>query len=847
MGVVYRAEDQTLRRSVALKFISPGLATDATAVSRLVREAQAASSLDHSNICTIHEINEAPDGQTYIVMSYYEGETLKERIERDEFEFSEALQVATQIAGGLTAAHEAGVVHRDLKPANIVLTERGEAKILDFGLARIAGESAITTDGSVLGTVAYMSPEQLRGVPSDAQSDIWALGVILYEMVVGHPPFRGEYEQVIAYSIQNVEPDYRQAPEAIRSILQRALTKNPDDRYGSAAEMLSDLSGASLDAQPVPDVRRVGIRWSVAVAVALGTAGLLWYAVTGSQSAESPSVGAGAVEIHALTLEQVTAAEDLESHPAISPDGARLVYSRQMNGFKHLFLRDLADGSDEQLTTANADDVQATWSPDGSTILFVRSSSANGKFQPDDVFGADAGGDVWIYTVADGGERKLVEDAYNPAYSRDGTHIAFDASWSGSRRIWISDGLGRNARPVSFDSSEAVSHIAPTWSPDGSKIAYQNLDWTTFNIRAVDIETGRMWKLTDDTSLNILPSWSPVSQSIYFSSYRGGGLNIWSILFDESGPEYPQQVTTGAGQDVHVDVDTRERLSFTTLNLNSDLWRLPVDAETGAATGEPEPLVASTREESRGAWSPDGSRISFNSDRGGHMNIWTYDLRSGALKQITDGPGGDYQASWSPSGDRLVFFSTRSGNADIWVVELPNGELTRLTTSPALDINPVYSPEGSSIAYHSDRDGRKEVWVMNADGSNQRPLTNIGAQGHFLNWSQDGSEIYFQSPAQVFDGLMRVKVGGGHPVPAVGRPAASHASFSPAANHVMDVVGHKSLTVIPLDGEPTEVYSFDDPEVRIDYPVWSPDGQWILFDRNRPRGGDIWMASTARR
>lgn len=867
MGVVYRAEDQRLGRSVALKFISPGFTSDASARARLVREAQAASSLDHSNICTVHEIDEAPDGQTFLVMAYYGGETLKQRIARGGITTEEAVDLAIQIASGLRAAHEAGIVHRDLKPANIILTERGEVKILDFGLAKVAAASAITTEGSVLGTVAYMAPEQLRGEPSDMRSDLWSLGVILSEMVMGRPPFRGEYEQVIAYAIQHVEPDFDGVPAPILRILERALAKDRDHRYTSAAEMLADLSQIGSQQKRILQQDALGtksslglwrslgltsslrnrLRWPVAAAGLVAVSLLLWFAVVGPRPSESTSVITGAAAMHSLTLEQVTAAEDLEMHPAFAPDGERLVYSRETNGFMHLFLRDFAAGSDEQLTTENSDDVQATWSPDGSTVLFVRSNAANGKLQPDDVFGADSGGDIWMYSFADGAERKLIDDAYNPAFSRDGLRIAFDASWSGSRRIWVSDQLGRNARPVSIDSSEAVSHIAPTWSPDGSKIAYQNLDWTKFDIRVVDLLSRTTWKITDDTSLNIYPSWSPTSETIYFSSYRGGGLNVWSVRFDESAPGYPQQVTTGAGQDVHVDVDPNERLSFTTLNLNSDLWRLPVDPQSGAVRGEPEPVVASTREEGRGAWSPDGSRIAFNSDRGGHMNIWTYDLTSGALEQVTDGPGGDFQARWSPAGDRLAFFSTRSGDADIWIVDLVSKELTRLTTSPALDVNPTYSPDGSRIAYHSDRDGRKEVWVMDADGSNQRPLTSIGAQGHFLNWSADGREIFFQSPPRVFDGLMRVSIDGGDPTPLAKSPAAAHASFSPDGRRVMDVSGHRTLWVTPLVGEPMEVFSFDDPEIRIDYPVWSPDGRWVLFDRNRPRGGDIWMASSASR
>lgn len=226
------------------------------------------------------------------------------------------------------------------------------------------------------------------------------------------------------------------------------------------------------------------------------------------------------------------------------------------------------------------------------------------------------------------------------------------------------------------------------------------------------------------------------------------------------------------------------------------------------------------------------------------MNLWIYDLASGELQQVTDGPGGDFQAQWHPGGDQLTFFSSRAGNADIWSVDIATGDLTQLTTSASLDINPFYSPDGRLIAYLSDRDGRKELWLMNADGSNQRALTTFGAEGHFLIWSKEGDEIFFRSPSRVFDGLMRVSIDGGEPVPAAGVPASAHSSFSPDGRLIMDVSGHKSLWAVPLEGTPAEVFAFDDPDVRIDYPVWSPDGRWVLFDRNRPRGGDIWMATS---
>ncbi|MCH7774506.1 MAG: serine/threonine protein kinase, partial [Bacteroidetes bacterium] len=206
MGVVYKAEDTNLDRTVALKFLPPHMLSDKEAEQRFISEAKAASSLDHPNICTIHDINKTEDDQFYIVMGYYTGETLKKKVGAGPLQIDTAINYATQIAAGLVRAHEAGIVHRDIKPANIMITDRNEVKILDFGLAKTSGEPSITKLGSTVGTVSYMSPEQTKGEEVDHRTDIWSLGVVLYQMLSGSLPFQGDYEQAIIYSILNEEP-----------------------------------------------------------------------------------------------------------------------------------------------------------------------------------------------------------------------------------------------------------------------------------------------------------------------------------------------------------------------------------------------------------------------------------------------------------------------------------------------------------------------------------------------------------------------------------------------------------------------------------------------------------------
>jgi serine/threonine protein kinase len=280
MGVVYRAHDTKLDREVAIKFLPPHLSADPEAVKRFVHEAKTASALNHSAIGVIHEIDEIEDGQTFIVMAYYEGGTLRERLDSGSLTTDEAVVIASQVASGLSRAHEKGIVHRDIKPQNILLTRDGEAKIIDFGLAKLAGRTKLTRDGSTLGTAAYMSPEQARGEEVDHRSDIFSLGTILYEMLTGEPPFKGEHEAAMLYGIVHEEPKAisercEDIPEKLCAVVDRTLEKESEKRYQNASELKNDLRslmGINSTASSNIDSRMKkpsGRRWMIAAGIVI--------------------------------------------------------------------------------------------------------------------------------------------------------------------------------------------------------------------------------------------------------------------------------------------------------------------------------------------------------------------------------------------------------------------------------------------------------------------------------------------------------------------------------------------------------------------------------------------------
>ena len=609
---------------------------------------------------------------------------------------------------------------------------------------------------------------------------------------------------------------------------------------------------------PSATSRKVRLKPAIAAAVmAVVVAGAwgLYRNALASHPAKEPA-DARLSSVRYLPPQPVIVGPENDEWPTPSPDGSTLAFVRVVNGYRQIFLKSLADDSPaRQLTDEESDHIQPRWAPDGKDLLYCRPTAGlPPSIRPSDVWGGFYTPnylDVWIENVATKKAKGvLLARACDARFSRQGV-IAYSRFVEGSNRIWICDRNGNERRLVTEDPDK-VEHFEPDWSPDGKRIVYRRMQGKTSMLVVVELETRKATPLTGAYFLSE-PTWSPSGRYIYFYANHASGFNQWRLPVTpegtQAGPFEP--VTFGIGRDLHpaFSADGR-RLLYSIVSWNSDIWALPMNPTEGKPAGEPFPVIESSREDTRGNWSADGRKIVFTSDRGGQMNLFVAgfdaDLRVATnAVQLTFGPGGDYQASWSPKGNQIAFFSRRSGNEDIWLVELSaNGTAARpprqLTTDSAADINPVFSPDGLRIAFMSDRTGKNLPYVMNADGSGQRILAEVPASGHYMRWL-DANTVVFSLGGGVY---MQGYVDGKEPQAVNKAPTginSSHLSLSPDHRFFADN-NHISLQLWDRQtgrAEPN-LYTFPDKNIGVDYTVWSPDGRFILFDRNNPQGGDIY-------
>lgn len=709
MGEVYLARDNKLDRLVALKILPWHFVADTERSIRFQREARALSALNHPNLVTIFEVGEA-DGIHFIAMEFVEGQTLSSL--RERLGLREGLALVAQVAEALAAAHQAGIVHRDIKPENVMVRPDGYAKVLDFGLVKLnevaAGDDAVSTQvGVAMGTLAYMSPEQASGEPVDHRTDIWSLGVLLYELVARCKPFKAETRQATINAILSSDPKAATAidgslPSDVDLILNKALEKDRELRYQTASDFRADIrrllrmidSAATISnpraaTGPLPRVARRSWFWPVAIVVTLICAAipLGWYFTKAKTTAPNWS--------RASHL-QLTNQPGTEFFPTLAPDGEDFVFASETEGNFDLFLQRVG-GKNARLLTPNtpSDEYEASYSPDGKRIAFFSNREPEG---------------VYVMEATGENVRPLIPRCHHPAWAPNGKEIVCSKvghSLPSTRNINPSSLLIADVETGAQRTLCQNDAMQPSWSPNGSRIAF----W--FNppssgrseIATISKAGGEIAIVTSDAATNWNPIWSPDGNFLYFASDRGG---------------------------------------------NMSFWRVPINEETGKVLGEPEAVSTPATFNRHMNFSQSGKRLIYvQTDRRANIQAVKFDRELGKIIgqpfSITRGDNRVVRPELSPDGSRYVMRLLRGTQEDIVLVQNDGTNWRDLTNDKFFDRYPRWSPDGKRIAFTSDRSGRYEIWTIDADGTNLRQRTFDSTGDTTLPlWSPDGTRLLFQ-------------------------------------------------------------------------------------------------------
>jgi serine/threonine-protein kinase len=784
MATVYLAEDLRHGRKVAIKVLRPELAA-VIGADRFVREIRTIAALQHPHILGLIDSGEV-NGTAYYVMPFVEGESLRDRLSREkQLPVPDAIRIAAEVAAALDYAHRHGVIHRDIKPENILLHD-GSALVADFGIALAvssAGGSRMTETGMSLGTPHYMSPEQAMGEREiTARSDVYALGVMTYEMLLGEPPFSGPTAQAIVAKVlteapRPLTPRRHSVPPAVEDAVLTALEKLPADRFGSAAEFavaLQDGTKARRKAAELHHPKIVGLRQRWLVGMGLVVLPLAAF-LLGRQSGKAPPAP--------LTFGQsikVTWDPALEALPAISPDGRSVAYASGTPARMRVFVRSVAGGRGIALTD-DTTQVQShpRWSPDGSRVLFLQGGG---------VFSVPASGGAESPEVPPGRTSPVVSAGWSP----DGKSIGYVVEDS----LFVRDAKNGSRGIAGFFEPNACQ-----WSPDGEYIACASGNAISMmvgslfgnqspsQIVTVRVTDGVIASITDSLSVNQSPIWSPDGRWLYFVSNRFGPRDIFAAAMSGGRRTRPaMRLTTGLNAHTISLAADGGRLAFASLEIESNAWSIPLPAHPPATASGETQLTFGVQLVETADMSSDGRWLVYDSDLGGNADLYRMALPSGTPERLTTDSSDDFFPDISPDGREIAFHSWRGGSRDIYVLPLDGGPIQRVSSSPRQEAVASWSPDGTRLTF-ADFTGRGGIWTAKrVDGEWQPPVLRLD-HGVWPRWSPDGKFLSFSS-------------------------------------HLI----RGSIWMMPADSGPPRLLADTTGPLGVfsDQPLWSPDGRSIL-------------------